>query len=251
MVDSLNAEIALGTVSNVDEGVRWIGYTFLFVRMRKNPMAYGIDPSTVRDDPYLGSKRNELIVLAARRLATARMIIFDEDLRTFTPTDQGRIASRYYLRNASVEVFNQTFRSNMNEADALSVISSSVEFDQITVRDSEQPELNTLAEQVIPCQVKVSTFLTFEAPAADTCYAGPTQGGPTTTQGKVNILLQSYISRAYIEDFALVSDQGYVAQNAGRIARALLDISLSKRWASTSATLISMCKSIESKPDFS
>lgn len=41
MIDALNAEIALGTVANVDDGVRWLGYTYLFVRMRKNPLQYG------------------------------------------------------------------------------------------------------------------------------------------------------------------------------------------------------------------
>lgn len=41
MVDSLNAEISLGTVANVTEAVQWIGYTYLYVRMRKNPMVYG------------------------------------------------------------------------------------------------------------------------------------------------------------------------------------------------------------------
>ena len=29
MIDSLNAEITLGTVTNVNEGVQWIGYTYL------------------------------------------------------------------------------------------------------------------------------------------------------------------------------------------------------------------------------
>lgn len=33
-----------------------------------------------------------------------------------------------------------------------------------------------------------------------------------STQDKVNILLQAYISRGYVEDFALVSDSAYVAQ---------------------------------------
>lgn len=41
MVDALNAEIALGTVTSVAEGVRWLGYTYLFVRMCKNPFHYG------------------------------------------------------------------------------------------------------------------------------------------------------------------------------------------------------------------
>jgi antiviral helicase SLH1 len=39
--NALNAEIALGTVTNADEGVRWLGYTYLYVRMRKNPFLYG------------------------------------------------------------------------------------------------------------------------------------------------------------------------------------------------------------------
>jgi antiviral helicase SLH1 len=30
MVDSLNAEIALGTIANVQEGIQWLGYTYLF-----------------------------------------------------------------------------------------------------------------------------------------------------------------------------------------------------------------------------
>lgn len=43
MVDSLNAEISLGTVANSHEAVRWLGYTYLFVRMRKNPFQYGLN----------------------------------------------------------------------------------------------------------------------------------------------------------------------------------------------------------------
>jgi antiviral helicase SLH1 len=37
MIDSMNAEIALGTITNVSEAVQWMGYTYLFVRMKKNP----------------------------------------------------------------------------------------------------------------------------------------------------------------------------------------------------------------------
>jgi len=30
MVDSLNAEVALGTITNVPEAIQWLGYTYLF-----------------------------------------------------------------------------------------------------------------------------------------------------------------------------------------------------------------------------
>ena len=66
-----------------------------------------------------------------------------------------------------------------------------------------------------------------------------------TREGKVNVLLQGYVSRVAVEDFALVSDMQYVAQNAGRIVRALLEIAISKKWANTSAVIMGISKAIE------
>lgn len=42
MKDNLNAEVALGTVTNVKEACAWLGYTYLFIRMKTNPLVYGI-----------------------------------------------------------------------------------------------------------------------------------------------------------------------------------------------------------------
>lgn len=41
MIDAMNAEISLGTVATIDDAVRWLGYTYLFVRMKKTPLMYG------------------------------------------------------------------------------------------------------------------------------------------------------------------------------------------------------------------
>ena len=38
------------------------------------------------------------------------------------------------------------------------------------------------------------------------------KGGAENEYGKVNILLQTYISKATVESFSLISDMGYVAQ---------------------------------------
>lgn len=45
----------------------------------------------------------------------------------------------------------------------------------------------------------------------DTCYLA-VNGGSESTEGKVNILLQTYISKQLVENFSLVSDMSYVAQ---------------------------------------
>lgn len=73
------------------------------------------------------------------------------------------------------------------------------------------------------------------------------QGGTDTSSGKVNILLQGYISNMRPEDFALVSDQAYAAQNGGRIIRALLEIAITRKWANASAVLMGMSKAIEKR----
>ncbi|GJJ07269.1 hypothetical protein Clacol_001469 [Clathrus columnatus] len=226
MVDSLNAEISLGTVSNIREAIQWIGYTYLFVRMKKNPIVYGMSHEEPVDDPSLSSKRNQLVKAAAQKLTTAGMINYNPQTESLQCTDLGRIAAKYYIRTASIEVFNQELRAKMSEADVLAVLSMSTEFEQVQLRENEIQELKHLMEEIIPCEVK---------------------GGTDTSQGKVNILLQGYISRAQLEDFALISDMEYVAQNGGRIIRSLVEIALSRRWANVCAALINMSKAVEKR----
>ena len=72
--DNLNAEISLGTVTNTAEAVEWLSYTYLYIRMRKNPQVYGIKYQELREDTTLVEKRRAIINDAARGLDKARMI---------------------------------------------------------------------------------------------------------------------------------------------------------------------------------
>ncbi|KAL0582025.1 putative steryl acetyl hydrolase mug81 [Marasmius crinis-equi] len=249
MYDALNAEISLGTVSNASDAVQWLGYTYLFVRMRKNPFFYGIPRETLEDDPRLGNRRNELVTLAAQKLAEAQMIAFNRQTGSFAIKDLGRIAARYYIRFQSIEIFNKEFKPKMSEADVLAMLSMSTEFDQIQTRESELNELEQLLGD-IPCQVKG----VIKAGEVRETISGPDKDAEVyakkieiSSQAKVNILLQSHISRKFIEDFALVSDTAYVAQNAGRIVRALLEIAISKKWAYVSSVLMGLSKATEKR----
>lgn len=224
LVDNLNAEISLGTVTSVPEAVQWLGYSYLFVRMKREPRNYGIEYSELIDDQMLVQRRRQLIIQAAHVLQKSQMIIFNERTEELRAKDVGRIASQYYVLQSSIEIFNEQMRAEAGEADVLRMISMSGEFDNIQSRDSESKELIRLRDEVIATEV---------AEGIDTPHA------------KTNILLQSFISRARIEDFALVSDTGYVAQNAARICRALFMIALNRHWGYQCQVLLSMCKSIE------
>ena len=69
--------MSLGTVTNMEEAVEWLSYTYLYVRMRKNPQVYRIKYQELREDTDLWQKRKEIITEAARKLDKAKMIRFD------------------------------------------------------------------------------------------------------------------------------------------------------------------------------
>ncbi|KAH0543705.1 hypothetical protein FGG08_002021 [Glutinoglossum americanum] len=226
IVDNLNAEISLGTVTSIQEAVQWVGYSYLFVRMQRSPLTYGIDWAEIRDDPQLVQRRRNLVVNAARILQKNQMIIFNENTEELRVKDVGRIASQFYVLHQSIEIFNTMMRPHATEADMLRMISMSGEFDNIQSRDSESTELSRLKseESLVPCDVGE---------------------GIDRPHVKTNILLQSYISRVRLEDFALALDMVYVAQNAARICRALFMIALNRRWGHQCLVLLTLCKSIE------
>ncbi|CAD5122095.1 DgyrCDS10545 [Dimorphilus gyrociliatus] len=224
LVDNLNAEICLGTITNLEEASQWLQETYLYVRMRANPQVYGISYLEYQEDRTLGEKRRKLIIDAARDLDKARMIRFDEKNGFLHSTDLGRTASHYYIKYATIETINELLKSQMTEDTIFSMLSKAQEFDQIKVRDDELGELDDHLDKT--CQLRVL-------------------GGTENGYGKVNILLQTYIGRASIDSFSLVSDQAYVAQNAGRIARAVFEIALKKGMAIMSGRLLNVCKLIE------
>ncbi|XP_058808781.1 activating signal cointegrator 1 complex subunit 3 [Phymastichus coffea] len=224
LADNLNAEVVLGTISNVEEAVMWLSYTYLFVRMRLNHLAYGIDYQTIVDDSNLERKRKELIHTAAMALDKARMIRYNTSTGDLNATDLGRTASHFYLKYDTIEIFNELMKPIMTDADILGMISRSQEFEQLKVREDEMDELDNLQ--------------------ADYCEVIP-QGGKENIHGKVNILIQTYLSRGRVGSFSLLSDQAFITQNAIRICRALFDMMLRKNNAIMTGRVLNMAKMLE------
>ena len=205
--DNLNAEISLGTVTNTSEAVEWLSYTYLYIRMRKNPQVYGIKYQELREDPTLLTNRRFIVSEAAKKLDKARMIRYDESNGIMSSVDLGRTASHFYIKYDTVEIFNEMMTSIMNEGEILAMISKAQEFEQLKVRDDEMTELDDAIHDY--CEL-------------------PVKGGAENVYGKVNILLQTHISRGSVRSFSLVSDMNYVTQNASRICRAIFEIVLRK-----------------------
>ncbi|XAR63795.1 DNA helicase [Bertholletia excelsa] len=222
--DNLNAEVVLGTVTNVKEACAWLGYTYLSIRMKMNPLAYGIGWDEVIADPSLTLKQRAFVAEAARALDKAKMMRFDEKSGNFYCTELGRIASHFYIQYSSVETYNEMLRRHMSDSEVIDMVAHSSEFENIVVREEEQNELEKMVRTYCPLEVK---------------------GGPTSKHGKVAILIQSYISRGYIDSFSLVSDASYISASLARIMRALFEICLRRGWCEMSSFMLDYCKAVD------
>ncbi|MEW5302418.1 MAG: hypothetical protein WDW36_005207 [Sanguina aurantia] len=224
MADNLNAEVVLGTVTNLREAVAWLGYTYLAQRMTRNPLAYGRTWADLATDPALAQFKRQLIIAAANELKKCQMAVFDEKSGNLYVTELGRVASHFYIRHQSMVVFNECLKPHMTEAELLAMIAQSSEFDSMMVREEEMPEVEKLLRNSCPYDVK---------------------GGMENKVGKVNILMQAWISRAKVESFSLIADMMYVSSNGPRIVRAVFEICIRRKWSSMADTALSLAKSFE------
>ncbi|KAL0682122.1 hypothetical protein Bca4012_048969 [Brassica carinata] len=190
LADQLNAEIVLGTVQNAKEACHWLGYTYLYIRMVRNPTLYGLAPDALVIDVVLEERRADLIHSAATILDKNNLVKYDRKSGYFQVTDLGRIASYYYISHGTIATYNEHLKPTMGDIDLYRLFSLSEEFKYVTVRQDEKMELAKLLDRV-PIPIKE----TLEEPSA-----------------KINVLLQAYISQLKLEGLSLISDMVYITQ---------------------------------------
>ncbi|KAL2232973.1 UNVERIFIED_CONTAM: DExH-box ATP-dependent RNA helicase DExH12 [Sesamum indicum] len=222
LADQLNAEIVLGTVQNAKEACKWLLYTYLCVRMVRNPTLYGLAPDVLKRDETLEERRADLIHSAATILDKNNLVKYDRKSGYFQVTDLGRIASYYYITHGTISTYNEHLKPTMGDIELCRLFSLSEEFKYVTVRQDEKMELAKLLDRV-PIPIKES----LEEPSA-----------------KINVLLQAYISQLKLEGLSLTSDMVFITQSAGRLMRALFEIVLKRGWAQLAEKALKLCKMI-------
>jgi pre-mRNA-splicing helicase BRR2 len=75
--DNLNADIVMGAIQNIKEAIDWLGYSYLYVRMLRNPTLYGVSVEELEKDPLLEQRRADLIHTAATVLDRANLIKYE------------------------------------------------------------------------------------------------------------------------------------------------------------------------------
>ncbi|CAD7954207.1 unnamed protein product, partial [Amoebophrya sp. A25] len=209
--NALNAEVAMGNLHSLQDGAEFLTYTYLYQRAKQSPVEFGLSQEQLLTDPQLKRARRTWCKLAdsnkeaAQKLNDARLIRVDASDNYYS-TDLGRVAAKYYLDYETAENFSKNMTTHFKDEQILLLFGEATEFKQLRVRDDEVSELDALREV---CKVKIT--------------------GPIDTPAmKVAVLLQAWLSRKMIQSFSLSSDVNFITQSAGRLFRAMFEITLTR-----------------------
>lgn len=132
LIDHLNAEIGLGTVTGASSAKKWLSGTFLYVRLNENPDHYKIE-----GDAPGRSLDERLENICKRGIASLEK----HDLIRSTPklhcTEFGDAMARYYLQFDTMKVFLD-LAPKAKISEILSAVSNAAEFNNIRFRAGEK-----------------------------------------------------------------------------------------------------------------
>ncbi|XP_073346991.1 probable ATP-dependent DNA helicase HFM1 [Pagrus major] len=202
LVEHLNAEIVLQTISDVNMALDWIRSTFLYIRALKNPTHYGFSADS---DRYgIEAKLQELCLRNLNSLSAIGLIDMDEDIN-IKPTVAGRLMARYCVAFDTMKQFNKVAGTE-NLSDLIELVSKSKEFNDIQLRMNEKRSLNTMNRD------KNRVTIRF-----------PMEGKIKTSEMKVNCLIQAHLGSISIQEFGLTQDTAKIFRNGMRISKCLTE----------------------------
>ncbi|XP_028283310.1 probable ATP-dependent DNA helicase HFM1 [Parambassis ranga] len=219
LVEHLNAEIVLQTISDVNMALDWIRSTFLYIRALKNPTHYGF--SADLDQYGIEAKLQELCLKNLNSLSSIGLINMDEDIN-IKPTEAGRLMARYCVAFDTMKQFDQVAGTE-NLSDLIKLVSKSREFSDIQLRVNEKRPLNTLNRDKNRITVRF-----------------PMEGKIKTSEMKVNCLIQAQLGSICVQEFGLTQDTARIFRNGIRISRCLSEFLIQRSKTGLSAVLNSL-----------
>ncbi|XP_061235369.1 probable ATP-dependent DNA helicase HFM1 isoform X3 [Neopsephotus bourkii] len=202
LVEHLNAEIVLRTVTDVTVALQWIRSTFLYIRALKNPTHYGF--SSGLDKIGIEAKLQELCLKNLNDLSSFDLIRMDEENK-FKPTETGRLMAWYYIAFDTVKQFF-TIKGTETLNELITMICNCTEFLDVKLRTNEKKILNTLNKDKDKITIRF-----------------PMEGKIKTREMKINCLIQAQLGCIPIQDFTLTQDTGRIFRNGLRVTRWLTD----------------------------
>jgi len=130
----LNAEIALGTINDLDDVMSWLETTFYYQRAHADPETY--DPAGLR----------ERVRSTLEGLVDSGFVETDDELAV-EATQLGRLASNYYLRLSTAVGFADLLESDRLSVDSvLDAVARAAEFDSVSARQAETDAIDEVLD---------------------------------------------------------------------------------------------------------
>lgn len=86
------------------DAVNWLGYTYLYVRMLRNPTLYGVSHDDRSTDPLLERRRMDLVHTAANVLDKNSLVKYDKRSGSFQVCTSVIICYLSFLHASAVKV---------------------------------------------------------------------------------------------------------------------------------------------------
>ncbi|KAM0716552.1 hypothetical protein Q7P37_007997 [Cladosporium fusiforme] len=223
LIDHLNAEIGLGTITNASTAKKWLCGTFLYVRLKENPEHYKIDGDAS------GKNLDERLEIICNK---AVALLEEHDLVQSRPklhcTEFGDAMSRYYLQFETMKSLLALPRG-AKTSEILSCIAQAAEFSDIRFRAGEKPIYKTLNQH---SDIKFTIPVNLDAPAH-----------------KVSLIIQAVLGTIdFPEDGKqradFLSAKSLIFQNVQRLIRCVIDCHLYLEDAITARNALALARSL-------
>lgn len=139
--EHINAEIVSGTITNKQNCMDYLTWTYYFRRITKNPLFYNIEkPDHESIQKFLMSLIDKVIT----QLKENNCLTCDDGFNLI-PTFTGHTASFYYIQPKTICQYEQQIKPHQSIYDLLKIISHSEEFSTVPVRHNEDTMNEALA----------------------------------------------------------------------------------------------------------
>ncbi|KAL7750398.1 Pre-mRNA-splicing helicase BRR2 [Sorochytrium milnesiophthora] len=203
--DHFNAEIVTRTITNKQEAVDYLTWTYLYRRMTQNPNYYGLQGVS---EQHLSDHLSELVESTVNELVQSKCVMC-EDETELAHLNLGMIVAHYPLSYITVEMFSVSLTANTKLKGLLEIVASAAEYENTVIRHHEDKLLQRIYDR---CPVKFTAAPKFNDPHV-----------------KANILLQAHFSRIQLPA-DLESDQRLVLSKIIPLIQACVDVISSNGW---------------------
>ncbi|KAK4201153.1 putative ATP-dependent DNA helicase [Triangularia verruculosa] len=206
LIEHLNSEVGLGTIHDLGSAKKWLGGTFLSVRLRRNPNYYHLTGHNCNPS-QIDAKLEEICERDIRQLQEAQCVTDNE---TFKSTYYGRAMSKYMVEFRTMKMLLQIPKAAKMEA-LITILSQASEFKEFRFKPAERSlfrEMNQSPLIVYPIKEAV-----------------------TQTSHKISLMVQAHLGSVQYPDSAdaakarrqLMLERRIVFERLNRLVHAVVD----------------------------